>query len=131
MSVNYPSLFHIMVYRLAGTKPLSESILEYYRLGTNFTETLIAIYILSFKKMYLNMSGIWRPFVSASMCQRTCCISGNVFEFNDTHNPNDYRSLSPYCLSYMQGYGRRPGLCSVITLRNISTRLPLQKSILH
>ena len=37
-------------------------------LGTNFSEILIGIQTLSFKKMHLKMSSAkWRPFVSASM----------------------------------------------------------------
>ena len=38
-------------------------------LGTNFSEILIGIQTLSFKKIHLKMSSAkWRPFVSASMC---------------------------------------------------------------
>ena len=38
-------------------------------LGTNFSEILIKIQMLSFKKMYLKMSsGKWRHFVSMSIC---------------------------------------------------------------
>ena len=37
--------------------------------GTNFSEILIEIYIFWFKKMHLKLSsGIWWPFISASMC---------------------------------------------------------------
>ena len=31
-------------------------------IGTNFSETLIKIHVISFKKMHLKMSGKWRPF---------------------------------------------------------------------
>ena len=55
-----------MACRLAGAKPLSESMLEYCQLDPweqNFTENLVEIYIFSLKKMHLKMSpGIWRPF---------------------------------------------------------------------
>ena len=37
-------------------------------LGTNFSEILIGIQTLSFKKIHLKMSAKWRPFVSTSMC---------------------------------------------------------------
>ena len=52
-----------MACRLASAKPLSEPMLEYRTLGTNFSEIFIEIYTFSFKKMYLNISsGNWRPF---------------------------------------------------------------------
>ena len=38
-------------------------------LGTNFSDILIRVKKISFKKMHLKMSSAkWRPFVSASMC---------------------------------------------------------------
>ena len=36
-------------------------------LETNFKEILIEVYVFSFKKMHLKLSGNWQPFVSASM----------------------------------------------------------------
>ena len=43
-------------------------ILLLWSLGTNFSEILIEIHTVSFKIMYLKMSGKWRPFISVSMC---------------------------------------------------------------
>ena len=67
-----------MACRLAGAKPLSEPMLEYYGilliepLGTNFGEILIAIQTFSFKKMYLEMmSAKWRPFC---LCLIVLCM---------------------------------------------------------
>ena len=62
-----PSLVQIMAWRLAVAKPLSEpmlaGILLIGPLGTNFSEILLEIYILSFIKMHLKMSSRrWRPF---------------------------------------------------------------------
>ena len=64
-------------------------------LGTNFSEILIEIHTVSFKKMHLEMSsGKWRPFVSASMC--TCFLwnlinswgySLSVVSHHMTHEP--------------------------------------------
>ena len=49
---------------------LSEPMLEYCWLGTNFSIILIEIHTFSFKKMHLKQSSVkWRPFVSASVCQ--------------------------------------------------------------
>ena len=52
-----------MAFRLDGANPLSEPMLEYWPLGTNFSEILIEIHSFSLKKMQLKMpSGKWRPF---------------------------------------------------------------------
>ena len=52
-----------MACRLVGTKPLSETILEYCQLGTNFNEILIKIFRFSFKKIHFQMpSAKWQPF---------------------------------------------------------------------
>ena len=52
-------------------------------LGTNFSEILILIHKVPFKKMHLKMSsGKWRPF----------CLGHNVLNISDTHMlPWDYR----------------------------------------
>ena len=62
-----------MACRLAGTKPLSEPMLDEIllieALGTNLSEILIEIHTFSFTKMRLKMSaGKGGHFVSASMC---------------------------------------------------------------
>ena len=60
-----------MACRLAGAKSLS--VLEYCQLDPweiDFSEILIQIYIFSFKKMHLKMSGKWRSF----------CIGHNVLK---------------------------------------------------
>ena len=56
-----------MACRLAGAKPLSESMLDGILLigplGTHFSEISIEIHTFPFKKMHLKMSsGKWRPF---------------------------------------------------------------------
>ena len=51
-----------MACRLDSTKPLSEPVLEYCQLETNFSEISIGIQTFSFKKVHLKMSTWWRPF---------------------------------------------------------------------
>ena len=63
--VNLPSLVQIMAWHLAGTKPLSEPMLNIvnWTLGNGLSEILIKIYTFSLKKMHLKMSsGKWQPF---------------------------------------------------------------------
>ena len=63
VSVIQPSLVQIVVCRLVATKPLSEQILEYYQLGTNFSQIQIEIHIFSFNKMHLKiLPAKWQPF---------------------------------------------------------------------
>ena len=67
-----------MACRLAGAKPLSEPMLEYFLIGpirTSFSEISIEIYIFSFKKMHLKMSSgnCWL------FCLCLLCVESNIF----------------------------------------------------
>ena len=58
------ALLQITACRLFGDKPLSESVLCHWPLGTNFSEILIEIQNVSFTKMHLKISSTKRwPFV--------------------------------------------------------------------
>ena len=61
-----PSLAQIMACRLLGT---NAEILLIIPLGTNFSEILIVIHIVSFKKTHFKLpTAKWQPFRLASIC---------------------------------------------------------------
>ena len=70
-----------MACRLVGAKPLSEPMLEYCyldSLSTNFSQILIKIHPISFKKMHVKLSSAkWQPFClgfNALSCSNICQI---------------------------------------------------------
>ena len=99
------ALIQIMACRLFGAMPLSEPVLEYCQMGTNFSEIVIRIQTFSFKKTYMKISSAkWclfcfglnvliQIYISNTLSQNItsrrnrkyqfwhCCISQDLFEY--------------------------------------------------